>query len=75
MIVTQSEHTPESSVVAYNSVAAGGFEAGSALPASMTADTLAAYASSTRGSSYNGAGAYARTQDLSDRLTIIDTYA
>jgi hypothetical protein len=41
----------------------------------MTADTLAAYASSTRGSSYNGAGAYARTQDLSDRLTIIDTYA
>jgi hypothetical protein len=82
MIVTQSDYTPDTSVVAYDSVVAAGREVGSALPAAantqlaaMTAKGQLAYASSSRGSSYNAAGAYARTRDLSDRLPIIDTYA
>ena len=82
MIVTESDYAPDASVVAYASLAAAGPEAGSALPAmantqlaTVTAKGQLAYASSSRGSSFNAASAYARTRDLSDRLPIIDTYA
>jgi hypothetical protein len=76
MIVTQRTYTPNSSVVAYDPVAAA-VSATPALsgPPAATARAQLAYASSTRGPSYNGASAYARTRDLSDRLPIIDTYA
>ena len=82
MIVTESDYAPDSSVVAYSPAATAGSEIGSALPAvsdqsaPMRARGHLSYASSSaRGSSYNGASAYARTRDLSDRLPIIDTYA
>ena len=84
MIVTQRDYTPNSSVIAYDAVAAAGSEVGSQLTAVSTQAVSAqpapargqlAYTSSTRGPSYNGASAYARTRDLSDRLPIIDTYA
>jgi hypothetical protein len=86
MIVTQRNYTPNSSVIAYDSLAVAGSEVRSELaavsatpalsgPPAPTSRAQLAYASPTRGPSYNGASAYARTRDLSDRLPIIDTYA
>jgi len=37
--------------------------------------TASAYASANRSTAFGGASAYARTQDLSERHPIIDTYA
>ena len=45
-----------------------------ALPALPT-ELYQGYVVSNRGSSSYGAGAYARTRDLSDRTVLIDTYA
>ena len=62
--------------------AVGALKSESALPATLsksasalTSRSYSSYASSSRGSSFGGANAYARTQDLSERHPIIDTYA
>jgi hypothetical protein len=84
-VVTDAEFTPSANVPDTNEVANDATDVGdndAALPATLpktssalTSRPYSAYASSSRGSSFGGANAYARTQDLSERHPIIDTYA
>lgn len=81
--VTDAEYTPSAHVADTNVVAydASDVSNDAALPATtpktsfMTSHAYSSYASSNRGSAFGGASAYARTQDLSERHPIIDTYA
>jgi len=73
--ISQSDYAPDSSA-AFDSDSS--IEVGSALPAlnaQLTAVNQITYGSSSRGSANYAVSAYARTQDLPDRLPIIDTYA
>jgi hypothetical protein len=83
-VVTQREYTPSTNTVAYDAIDDAEFQdvSASSLPAttgrpSTTVATRAysSYAASSRGTAFGGASAYARTQDLSERHPIIDTYA
>lgn len=75
---TPSAHVPDTNIVAYE---ASDVSNEAALPATtpktsfMTSHAYSSYASSNRGGAFGGANAYARTQDLSERHPIIDTYA
>jgi hypothetical protein len=86
-LVTDAEYTPTSSVpqtnaVAYDAAEVGDVDNDAGLPAAaprpssvMASRAYSAYASSSRSAAFGGASAYARTQDLSERHPIIDTYA
>jgi hypothetical protein len=85
-LVTDAEYTATSSVTQPTAVAydigdvddatdEAGLPATATRPSSLaTSRAYSWYASSSRGG-FGGASAYARTQDLSDRHPIIDTYA
>ena len=88
VIVTRGEYTPNASVVAYDSQPGPSdltaVASGSALPAAVSSITPSAAMTTTsplasaalnRAYSNSAASAYARTQDLSARIPIIDTYA
>jgi len=83
-VITQSEYPPRTNALAYDSIDDADFKDIS--PASLPAATgeastavatraYSTYAASSRATGFGGASAYARTQDLSDRHPIIDTYA
>ena len=86
-LVTDAEYTPsaavsDTDVVPYDAADVGDVGTATALPTTtpktsslMSSRAYSAFASSSRGSSFGGASAYARTQDLSERHPIIDTYA
>lgn len=85
--VTDAEYTPsvsvsDADVVADDAADVSDVNDTTALPVAtpknsslMASRAYSSYASSSRGSSFGGASAYARTQDLSERHPIIDTYA
>lgn len=82
--VTDAEYTPSTSGTDTNIVAyePSDVSTDSSLPATTsrtstvtTSRPYSSYAASGRGSAFGGANAYARTQDLSERHPIIDTYA
>ncbi len=83
-VVTENEYTPSASTIAYDSVDDAEFKdvSASALPAATGKPSTSgatrgysSYVTSQRATGSGGASAYARTQDLSERHPIIDTYA
>ena len=86
-VVTESDYSPnayvpDTHIVPYEAGEVSELNTASALPATiskgasaLTSRAYSSYASSNRGSSFGGASAYARTQDLAERHPIIDTYA
>jgi hypothetical protein len=86
-VVTESGYSPntyvpDTHIVPYEASEVSDPISDSALPATisksasaLTSRAYSTYAASSRGSSFGGASAYARTQDLSERHPIIDTYA
>ncbi len=71
-VVTETEYTASADTAAYDAIDA--IDASSAKYAALPAAAVRPSAAS-RGSAYGVASAYARTQDLSERQSIIDTYA
>jgi len=68
-VVTETEYTASADTAAYDAIDASSAKY-AALPAAAVRPSAA-----SRGSAYGVASAYARTQDLSERQSIIDTYA